>query len=40
MAHEDQRKGRPARVTLGDPLPAERAVLPHPDLLPGGRGVF
>jgi hypothetical protein len=29
----EERKGRPARITLGDPLPAERAVLPHPDAL-------
>jgi hypothetical protein len=28
-----RRNGRPARITLGDPLPQERAVLPHPDAL-------
>jgi len=28
-----RRKGRPARITLGDPLPEERAVLPRPDAL-------
>jgi hypothetical protein len=38
-----RRNGRPARITLGDPLPQERAVLPHPDALTsewGGGGVL
>jgi hypothetical protein len=30
--------GRPARITRGDPLPEERAVLPHPDALVGETG--
>jgi hypothetical protein len=34
----EERKGRPARITLGDPLPEERPVLPHPDALAGDRG--
>jgi hypothetical protein len=34
----EDRKGRPARITLGDPLPEERPVLPHPDALAGDRG--
>jgi hypothetical protein len=38
LANLEERKGRPARVTLGDPLPEERAVLPHPDALAGERG--
>ena len=33
-----RRKGRPARITLGDPLPEERAVLPHPGALAGETG--
>jgi hypothetical protein len=33
-----RRKGRPARITLGDPLPEERPVLPSPDALAGYRG--
>jgi hypothetical protein len=33
-----ERKGRPARIVLGDPLPEERTVLPHPDVLAGDRG--
>jgi hypothetical protein len=33
LTNLEERKGRPARITLGDPLPVERAVLPHPDAL-------
>ena len=33
LANLEERKGRPARITLGDPLPEERAVLPPPELL-------
>ena len=29
----------PVRMPFGDPLPEERAVLPRPDALAGGRGV-
>jgi hypothetical protein len=35
LVNLEQRNGRPARITLGDPLPEERAVLPHPDALAG-----
>jgi hypothetical protein len=40
LVNLEERRGRPARITLGDPLPpgAERAVLPHPDALDGGTG--
>jgi hypothetical protein len=38
LANLEERKGRPARITLGDPLPEERAVLPHPEALPAERG--
>jgi hypothetical protein len=33
LTNLEERKGRPARITLGDPLPEERSVLPHPDAL-------
>jgi hypothetical protein len=33
LANQEDRKGRPARITLGDPLPQERPVLPHPGAL-------
>jgi hypothetical protein len=39
LTNLEERKGRPARITLGDPLPEERAVLPHPDALAAERGV-
>src|SRR5215471_8481898 len=32
----EDRKGRPARLVLGDPLPANRDVLPAPDRLTSG----
>jgi hypothetical protein len=38
LTNLEERKGRPARITLGDPLPEERAVLPHPDALAAERG--
>jgi hypothetical protein len=38
LVNLEERKGRPARITLGDPLPEERAVLPHPDALAGETG--
>jgi hypothetical protein len=33
LANNETRKGRPARITLGDPLPSDRQILPHPDEL-------
>jgi hypothetical protein len=39
LVNLEDRNGRPARITLGDPLPQERAVLPHPDALDGKGGV-
>jgi hypothetical protein len=39
LTNLQERKGRPARITLGDPLPEERAVLPRPDALTGEGGV-
>jgi len=38
LTNLEERKGRPARIVLGDPLPEERTVLPHPDTLAGDRG--
>jgi hypothetical protein len=35
----EDRKGRPARLVLGDPLPANHDVLPMPDRLIGGEGL-
>jgi len=32
LVNEEERKGRSARLTLGDPLPAEVEVLPRPEL--------
>ena len=40
LTNLEERKGRAARLTLGDPLPEERTVLPHPDVLAGGGGVL
>lgn len=31
----EDRKGKPARIKLGDPLPYEMTILPHPSLLSG-----
>jgi hypothetical protein len=33
LKNQEERKGRPARRVLGDPLPANRDVLPRPDRL-------
>ena len=33
IRNEETSRGRPARYVIGDPLPAEQAVLPHPDAL-------
>ena len=33
LANNETRKGRPARIALGDPLPSNRQILPHPDRL-------
>ena len=33
LVNAETRKGRPARISLGDPLPAEIEILPHPDRL-------
>jgi hypothetical protein len=38
LTNLEERRGRPARITLGDPLPEERAVLPPPDALAGEKG--
>jgi hypothetical protein len=40
LTNLEERRGRPARITLGDPLPpgGERTVLPHPDALAGDGG--
>ena len=38
LTNLEDRKGRPARLTLGDPMPQERSVLPHPGVLAGGMG--
>ncbi len=35
----EDRKGRPARLVLGDPLPSDRDVLPVPDRLISDRGL-
>jgi hypothetical protein len=33
LVNAETRKGRPARISLGDPLPADIEILPHPDRL-------
>ena len=33
IRNEETARGRPARYVIADPLPAERDILPHPDLL-------
>jgi hypothetical protein len=38
LTNLEERRGQPARITLGDPLPAERPVLPRPDGLATERG--
>jgi hypothetical protein len=37
LANLEERNGRPARITLGDPLPEERPVLPPPHALAAER---
>jgi hypothetical protein len=31
LVNSEARKGRPARIALGDPMPRDRQILPHPD---------
>jgi hypothetical protein len=31
LANNETGKGRPARIALGDPMPNDRQILPHPD---------
>ena len=33
LVNAETKKGRPSRISLGDPLPAEIEILPHPDRL-------
>jgi len=33
LSNLEECSGRPARITFGNPLPEERAVLPRPDAL-------
>ena len=33
LVNNETRKGRRARIALGDPMPAEIEILPHPDRL-------
>jgi hypothetical protein len=33
LANNETRKGRPARIAPGDPMPSDRQILPHPDEL-------
>jgi hypothetical protein len=33
LVNAETRKGKPARISLGDPLPSEIEILPHPDRL-------
>jgi hypothetical protein len=33
LVNAETRRGRPARICLGDPLPSEIEILPHPDRL-------
>jgi len=33
LANNETRKGRPARIASGDPMPSDRQILPHPDEL-------
>jgi hypothetical protein len=35
LVNNETRKGRPARIALGDPMPAETDILPHPGRLAG-----
>ena len=36
IVNQETRKGQPAQLVPGDPMPAEKPVLPHPDTLGGG----
>lgn len=36
----EDRRGKPAKLIPGDPLPEETPILPHPDVLSGGGGVI
>lgn len=40
VVNMEDRKGKPAKLIPGDPLPEETPVLPHPDVLVGGRGTI
>jgi hypothetical protein len=35
LVNEEERKGRPAKLILGDPMPADVEVLPRPELFAG-----
>jgi hypothetical protein len=35
LANNETKRGLPARIVLGDPLPQERQILPHPKALEG-----
>lgn len=39
LRNEEERRGRPARWTLGDPLPEDRELLPSPEALAGSCGL-
>jgi hypothetical protein len=39
LVNAEPRKGKPARISLGDPMPAEIEILPHPDTLRDRCGV-
>ena len=39
LNNEEERKGRPARLVMGDPLPEDREVLPLPEQLQTGDGL-
>lgn len=38
LVNLEDRKGKPSRLVLGDPLPEEKPVLPSPEGLAGGEG--
>src|SRR5262249_7306338 len=37
LVNEEERNGRPAKLALGDPLPAEVEILPRPQVLTADR---
>ncbi len=39
LVNLETRERQPARYALGDPMPADKPVLPHPDQVGGGRGM-